>query len=43
LANRAYRDYDHLLEAGTQAYRSLTKEIIRSVCRCDYLERADQP
>jgi transposase len=42
LANRAYRDYDHLLDAGTQAYRSLTKEIIRSVCRCDYLERANQ-
>jgi len=24
--NRAYRDYDHLLDAGTQAYRSLTNE-----------------
>ena len=37
LANRAYRDYDHLLDAGTQAYRSLTNEVVKSVCRCDYI------
>lgn len=43
LANRAYRDYDHLLDAGTQAYRSLTTEVVKSVCRCDYIqtERAE--
>ena len=37
LANRAYRDYDHLLDAGTQAYRALTNEMVKSVCRCDYI------
>lgn len=42
LANRAYRNYDHLLEAGAQAYRSLTHDTVKSVCRCDYInpERA---
>lgn len=39
LSNRAYAGYDHLLEAGCDAYRSLTPAIIRSVCRCDYIER----
>jgi transposase len=42
LANRAYRDYDDLLEANTQAYDSLTKDMIRSMCRCPYIERASQ-
>jgi len=37
LANRAYRDYDHLLDAGTQAYRALSNDVIKSVCRCDYI------
>ena len=39
LANRAYRDYDHLLEAGSTAYRQLTPELLRSICRCDYITR----
>jgi transposase len=39
LSNRSYEDYDALLAAGTDAYRKLTPEVIRSVCRCDYLER----
>jgi len=39
LANRAYRDYEHLLEAGGEAYRALTPEIIRTVCACDYTTR----
>ena len=39
LSNRAYDDYDALLAAGTEAYRRLTPQVIRSVCRCDYLER----
>jgi transposase len=39
LANRAYRDYEHLLEASSDAYRALTPEIIRSVCACDYITR----
>jgi len=37
LSNRAYADYDALLDAGQAAWRSLTPEIIQSVCRCDYL------
>jgi transposase len=42
LSNRAYEDYDALLAAGTEAYRKLTPEVIKSVCRCTYLERAEQ-
>lgn len=41
LANRTYQDYDHLLDAGSAAYRALTPAVIRSVCRCDYITRAD--
>jgi transposase len=42
LSNRAYRDYDDLLDAGGVAWRQLTPEVIKSVCRCSYLERAEQ-
>jgi transposase len=42
LSNRAYDDYDHLLDAGSEAWRRLTPEVIRSVCACPYLERAGQ-
>ena len=42
LSNRAYDAYDHLIEAGSEAWRRLTPEVIRSVCRCPYLERAGQ-
>ena len=38
LSNHAYEDYDALLAAGTDAYRKLTPEVIRSVCRCEYIE-----
>ena len=38
LSNRSYEDYDALLAAGTDAYRKLTPEVIRSVCRCDYIQ-----
>ena len=41
LSNRAYRDYDHLLDAGAEAWRRLTPDVLKSVCRCPYLERAD--
>lgn len=37
LANRAYRDYDHLLEAGAEAWQALTPKRLRSLCRCGYL------
>jgi transposase len=39
LANRVYRDYDHLLEASSDAYRNLMPHILRSVCACDYTTR----
>jgi len=42
LSNRAYADYDDLLDAGSQAWRRLTPDVIKSVCRCPYLERAEQ-
>ena len=42
LANRAYDDYDALLNAGTEAYRRLTPEVLKTVCACPYLTRADQ-
>jgi transposase len=41
LSNRAYRDYDHLLEAGCEAWRALTPDVLKSVCRCTYLGRAE--
>jgi transposase len=43
LSNRTYDDYDALLAAGTDAYRKLTREVIRTVCACPYIERASQP
>jgi transposase len=43
LSNRAYEDYQALLDAGQAAWRSLTPQIINSVCRCDYLTHEIQP
>lgn len=37
LSNRAYDGYDHLLEAGANAWRQLTADTLRSVCACPYL------
>jgi transposase len=42
LSNRAYADYDDLFDATGAAWRQLTPERLRSVCRCPYLERAQQ-
>ena len=42
LSNRAYEDYDALLAAGTDAYRKLTPAILRTLCACPYLTRAEQ-
>ena len=42
LSNCSYEDYEALLAAGTKAYRKLTPDVIKSVCRCPYLERAEQ-
>jgi hypothetical protein len=30
-----------LLDAGSDAWRKLTPDVIKSVCRCPYLERAE--
>lgn len=37
LSNRAYRDYQHLLDAGAQAWQDLTPDVLRSVCACGYI------
>jgi transposase len=42
LSNCAYRHYDDLLDGGSHAWRRLTPDVIKSVCRCRYLERAEQ-
>lgn len=42
LSNRAYKDYDHLLEAGSTAYRTLTPGIIRSVCNAPWITPGTQ-
>lgn len=37
LANRVYDNYQHLLDAGAEAWQQLTPEILSSVCACDYI------
>ena len=37
LSNRVFDDYQHLLDAGAQAWQRLTPERLRSVCACPYL------
>jgi len=37
LSNRAYDGYQHLLDAGAQAWQQLTAELLKSVCACTYL------
>lgn len=39
LSNRVYENYDHIKDEIGKAYRSLTPDALRSVCRCDYAER----
>ena len=41
-SNRAYADYDDLLDGVGRAWRSLTKKRLRSVCRCDYITPGKQ-
>lgn len=38
LANRAYDDYQHLLDAGAAAWQQLTPACLRTVCACPYLK-----
>jgi transposase len=40
LSNRAYEGYDQIRDEVGKAYRALTPELLRSVCRCEYAERA---
>ncbi|MFO0828431.1 MAG: transposase [Phycisphaerales bacterium] len=42
LSNRVYEDYDDLMRSGTEAWRRLTPALLKSVCACPYLERANQ-
>jgi transposase len=39
LANRTFDNYQHLLDAGAEAWQQLTTEVLRSVCACDYIPR----
>jgi hypothetical protein len=38
LSNRVFDDYQHLLDAGAQAWQQLTPETLRSVCACNYVK-----
>lgn len=42
LSNRVYDDYQHLLDAGAEAWQQLTPELLRTLCACDYLEVTPQ-
>lgn len=37
LSNRVFDDYQHLLDAGAEAWQQLTQELLRSICSCTYL------
>jgi transposase-like protein len=37
LSNRVFDDYDHLLDAGAQAWQDLSEDRLRTVCACRYL------
>jgi len=39
LANRTFNDYQHLFDAGAEAWQQLSPERLRSVCAFDYLPR----
>jgi transposase len=43
LSNRAYKDYDHMLDEQSKAWRSLTPALLKSVCACPYLSHALEP
>ena len=42
LSNRTYADYDALLQAGTDAYRALTPDLLRSICATSWLTPENQ-
>lgn len=37
LSNRVYDDYNHLVNAGTEACRAITTDIIKSVCAATWI------
>lgn len=39
LSNRVYRGVEHLYEAASEAWNSVTPERLKSVCRAAYMER----
>ena len=39
LSNRAYRDYDHLMRASTDAWNHLSPQQLRSICHTDWITR----
>ncbi len=39
LSHRAYDDSDHIRRATGEAFRAPTSDLLRSVCRCGYIER----
>jgi hypothetical protein len=41
LSNRVYRDADHLYDATTKAWNTLTPERLHTVCNAAYMERGD--
>ena len=41
-ASRKPSTLRELVEAGAQSWRSLTPELLSSICRCEYIERGDQ-
>jgi len=37
LSNRAYENYDHMLDEQAKAWQTLTPTLLKSVCACPYL------
>lgn len=44
LSNRVFNDYDHLLQAGTDAYRAIEpqRELLRSICATPWITPGNQ-
>ncbi len=41
LSNRVFDDYDDLLESGTRAWNTLTRQRLRTLCRTGWIPRED--
>jgi hypothetical protein len=42
LANRVFRDYEHLLSEANIAWNKLDAQTLKSICHCPWIERALQ-